>query len=47
MNNDRELYHKKFKHVEVTVEKNDREQMIKSGIVWAIVLGLAIWYFTK
>lgn len=41
------LYQKKFKHAEVTVTKNSRKEMVISGIAWAIVLGLAIWYFTK
>lgn len=41
------LYHKKFKHGEITITKNTRKEMLVSGIAWAILLGLAIWYFTK
>lgn len=41
------LYHKKFKRAEVTITKNTRKEMIASGIAWAIVLALAVWYFTK
>lgn len=41
------LYHKKFKHAELIVKKNTRKEMIVSGIAWAILLGFAIWYFTK
>ncbi len=41
------LYHKKFKRAEITITKNTRKKMILSGIAWTILLGLAIWYFTK
>ncbi|MCS4488408.1 hypothetical protein [Streptococcus sciuri] len=41
------LYHKKFKHAEITVEKTNRKEKITSGIAWAIVLGIAIWYVTR
>lgn len=41
------LYHKKFKHAEITMRKNNRKEMLLSGIAWTIILGLALWYFTK
>ncbi|MFU2205311.1 hypothetical protein [Streptococcus pluranimalium] len=40
------LYHKKFKNAEVTIEKTNRKEKIQ-GLVGLVLLGLAIWYFTK
>lgn len=40
------LYHKKFKHGELTLSKTSWKDKT-SFVIGLIVLGLAIWYFTR
>lgn len=46
MENDKVLYHKKFKHAEITIEKTNLKEKVQ-GLIGLVLLGLAIWYFTK